>query len=120
MSEIYSYKGSYPYPLPENMFGYNVEDFVLAPEKPSLSSGEVLEWINNSWNVRPANESEIAIQWQAVRDQRNNLLKDSDVYVLRAYETGQPVPQSVITYRQALRDITIQVDPFNIIWPILS
>ena len=52
MSELYSFKGSYPYPLPTNMNGYNINDFVLAPEKPTLNPGQVLEWISNSWSVR--------------------------------------------------------------------
>jgi hypothetical protein len=118
MSELYSYKGSFPYPLPTDMSKYNLEDFILAPEKPSLTPGQVLEWVNNEWVVRNANESEIEIKWQEVRDLRKSMLEDSDIVILRSYETGVPVPESVAIYRQALRDITLQENPFNINWPI--
>jgi hypothetical protein len=53
-------------------------------------------------------------QWQVIRNQRNQLLKDSDWTQL----ADAPVDKSVwATYRQSLRDITQQSDPFNIVWP---
>ena len=118
MSELYSFKGSYPYPLPTNMNGYNINDFVLAPEKPTLNPGQVLEWISNSWSVREANEAELAIKWQEVRTQRNTLLADTDSKILKYLEVGQAVPENTVAYRQALRDIPQnQTDPFAIVWP---
>jgi hypothetical protein len=53
-------------------------------------------------------------QWQVIRNQRNQLLKDSDWTQL----ADAPVDKLVwSTYRQELRDITQQSDPFNIVWP---
>jgi hypothetical protein len=44
------------------------------------------------------------------------LIKDSDWTQV----ADAPVDKAVwATYRQALRDITTQTDPFNIVWPIL-
>lgn len=120
MEKLYSFKGAYPFPLPKDMSSYDINDFVLAPEKPNLNSGEVLEWVDNSWSIRAPNLSEIELQWHVVRLQRNRLLSESDVYIIRAYESGQPVSQSVTDYRQQLRDITTQLDPFNIVWPTLN
>ena len=120
MEQLYSYKGAYPHPLPVDMSNYDIEDFELAPEKPELLPGEVLEWTNNSWYVRGPNASEIDFQWYYIRQQRNQLLQDSDVYVIRAYESNQPVPGNVVAYRQELRNITMQTDPFNIVWPTLN
>ena len=119
MSELYSYKGSYPYPLPKNMNAYNINDFVLAPEKPSILAGQVLEWIDNSWVVREANEAELAIKWQEVRTQRNILLAETDSKILKYLEVGQAVPENIVAYRQALRDLPqSQTNPFSIVWPI--
>jgi hypothetical protein len=46
--------------------------------------------------------------------QRNQMLKDSDWTQV----ADSPVDKAVwATCRQALRDITTQVDPFSIVWP---
>ncbi len=56
-------------------------------------------------------------QWRAVRRARDGLLQASDWSVVRATEAGQATAPQWRTYRQALRDITAQADPFNITWP---
>jgi hypothetical protein len=59
-------------------------------------------------------QSRIDTQWNAIRSARNELLKDSDWTQL----SDSPVDKTAwATYRQALRDITKQPDPFNITWP---
>jgi hypothetical protein len=59
-------------------------------------------------------QARIDTQWQVVRTQRNQMLKDSDWTQL----SDSPVDKTAwATYRQALRDITTQPDPFNIVWP---
>ena len=118
MTDLYSYKGAFPYPLPEDMSHYDINDFRLAPPAPTLTPGQVLGWDQTNWTVRDANEAEIEIQWAAVRIQRDTLLSGSDVFVVRAYENGEPVPQDTIDYRQALRDVTTQPNPFAIQWPV--
>lgn len=55
--------------------------------------------------------------WADVRAERDTLLAASDWTVTRAVETGSSLPTAWSTYRQALRDITEQQDPFNINWP---
>jgi hypothetical protein len=119
MEKLYSYKGSYPYPLPTDVQNYNINDFVLAPEKPEITKGEILEWNGSSWIVRNPNEAEIDLKWQEIRNYRNILLANSDISVIRLYEEGKAVPIELSSYRQALRDITLQPDPFNISWPTL-
>jgi len=53
--------------------------------------------------------------WKQVRATRDRLLKESD------WVSGEDVPQTLkdswFPYRQALRDITDQEDPDNIVWP---
>jgi len=118
MSELYSYKGAYPYPLPTNINDYDINDFVLAPDKPSIIAGQVIEWDGQNWTVREPNSSELAIKWQEVRDQRNILLQETDSKILRYLELGNAVPENIVNYRQALRDIPqTQENPFDINWP---
>ena len=56
-------------------------------------------------------------RWTQIRSQRDSLLKDTDWLSIRAADTGTPMPTEWSTYRQALRDVTGQEDPFNIVWP---
>jgi len=56
-------------------------------------------------------------QWVLVKYQRDKLLSETDWHVTKAVETGQPINQDWANYRQQLRDITDQPDPFNIVWP---
>jgi hypothetical protein len=59
-------------------------------------------------------QSRIDTQWQVVRSQRNQMLKDCDWTQL----ADSPVNKKAwATYRQALRDLTKQADPFKITWP---
>jgi len=52
-------------------------------------------------------------EWVNIRSQRNFKLKDTD---WRA-SSDLTMSDAWKTYRQALRDITTQSDPFNITWP---
>jgi len=61
-------------------------------------------------------QSRIDTQWVVIRTQRNQMLKDTDWTQL----ADAPVNSLMwAIYRQKLRDITTQPDPFNINWPIL-
>ena len=59
-------------------------------------------------------------QWQLVRADRDNRLGATDWIVSKHAEAGTPVPEAWATFRQALRDVTSQEDPFNITWPTLE
>ena len=54
-------------------------------------------------------------QWVVIRNQRATLLQESDWTQLPDVHTG--VKEAWATYRQALRDVTLQTDPFNVVWP---
>lgn len=68
--------------------------------------------------VQLSQEEIIAIAWTRVRNRRAALLSESDWVVTKAMDQGVPVPADWQAYRQALRDVTNQTDPFNITWPI--
>jgi hypothetical protein len=59
-------------------------------------------------------KSRVDTQWVVIRSQRNQILKDTDWTQL----ADAPVDDLAwAVYRQALRDITTQTDPFKIVWP---
>lgn len=57
-------------------------------------------------------------QWGLVRVERNAKLAATDWWVTKASETGGFISPEQHAYRQALRDVTDQPDPFNIVWPV--
>lgn len=75
-------------------------------------------WTRN-WVITEASAEELAdrvsSQWTVVRRDRNSKLTACDWTQL----PDAPVSSSAwAAYRQALRDITDQSDPFNITWPV--
>ena len=80
------------------------------PEKPSEFCD--FDYTRKQWVANPE------AAWAAVKQQRARLLAGSDWLVTKAAESGQSVPPEWIAYRQALRDITLQSDPWAIVWPV--
>ena len=89
------------------------------PPAPSNSEKSTWSWNTETkrWIETLTNEEKLKQQWLITKQQRDQLLQQSDWRVVKATDTGIPISQSWKDYRQALRDITIQTDPFNIIWP---
>lgn len=72
------------------------------------------------WNQTDATQEEIDIkienQWEQIRVARNEILTQCDWTIL----SDSPVSSSIEewkTYRQQLRDITNQSNPFEVVWP---
>lgn len=73
-----------------------------------------------NWEQTNANESEInsriEIKWEEIRQIRNELLQECDWTQLSDITSEtKTVWQS---YRQELRDVTTQSNPFSIVWPV--
>jgi hypothetical protein len=81
---------------------------------PVLVNGQ---WVEQ-WVLVDYSADEIEQQWSGIRAERNTLLSSCDWWVTKAAETNATISVEQHAYRQALRDITQQADPFNIIWPI--
>ena len=80
------------------------------PPKPSVFHN--FDYVTKTWVLA------VSEAWEFVKFNRNKLLTDTDWRVTKSMETGVPIEQSWLEYRQALRDITSQADPENIVWPI--
>jgi hypothetical protein len=94
---------------------YTSEQRALKDNRPYYPA----KWSNNtmSWEDLRSSQEKLDQQWYIVKSQRDQLLQESDWRVIKASDTGVPISQNWKDYRQALRDITTQSDPFNIIWP---
>ena len=97
--------------LPPNAPSYwDGEVFILKPPPPSAH--HIFDYTTKQW-VDPRTEQ---TQWPVVRSQRNALLSASDWTQLP--DVPLATKETWAIYRQALRDITEQTDPFNINWPV--
>jgi len=78
----------------------------------------VQDWLITSASQETIDKRE-EIKWREIRDERSTLLQQSDWVVL----ADSPITGSKLTewetYRQDLRDITEQLNPFNITWPTI-
>lgn len=139
---LYTLNGAYPGTLPERIRlsnGLTRTDSVTFTPEELLDAGytpvpnppeynkllQVLEWNSfTGWYTREKTQLELdteaAAQWKLVREKRNQLLQESDwtqMLDVVAYASFD-FKDNWRNYRQALRDITTQPDPFNITWPI--
>lgn len=77
-------------------------------------------WVQQ-WSVVPLTPEEVnarnLAEWEVVRDQRNAKLLESDWTQLPDAPLTEAKKIAWQTYRQALRDVTTQADPFAIVWP---
>lgn len=91
---------------------YHLEAGVLTETPASPGTTYKFDYITNTWRDTRTSEE----MWQEVRLNRDVLLKASDWTQLPDVPLNTKTAWA--TYRQALRDITNQSDPFNITWPI--
>ena len=73
--------------------------------------------IQRQKDLGDASVSQSSFLWEKLRNERDNLLLFSDFTQLGDIGLSDSKKAEWVTYRQALRDITKQSDPFNITWP---
>ena len=83
------------------------------PNDYQFSEADLIGTIDKSITVDLVNKRIEDNRWRRVRWDRDQKLKETDVWAM----TDRTMSQAQIDYRQALRDITTQEDPRNIIWP---
>lgn len=136
---LYTYKGQYPQPLPQRIRLQDgttrtppyEEDFLESQgyrsvgNPPIIGIEQKLEWTGVNWLVSNKNSYEIESDWDTIRKQRDEKIKEVEWRYNRYYRherLGLPQIdslQNLDTYIQALADITKQTNPYAIIWPVL-
>lgn len=96
--------------------GITVDDFyikagcvTLKPPKPTPH--HVFDYTTKQWIDPRTPETE----WPLVRAKRDRLIAATDWTQLP--DVPLATKEMWANYRQALRDVTLQADPFNIVWP---
>lgn len=108
--------GVYPVELRDSGYDNDYTKDVLEVT-PTLSGSVYIQ----TYEITDADETTLntrkEIKWSEVRDERNELLRDCDWTQFQ----DSPITGSKLTewqtYRQSLRDITNQENPYNITWP---
>ena len=140
----YSYKNQYPGTLPERIrlsngltrtdsATFTPEElldagYIAVPEAPEARLDyEYVTWSGTEWVVNNYTEQEtLAKQWERIRTIRDNTIKNNEWRItqhLSEVRLGLPPTEDlrdIDLYMQALRDITKQSDPTNIVWPVLA
>lgn len=80
---------------------------------PNAKIGD--SWDGSQFTPEPPNYE---LQWKNVRAMRDQKLQESDWTQLPDVPLTSEQRAEWVTYRQALRDVTDQADPFSITWPI--
>ena len=84
---------------------------------PILSDSSYIQF----WNITDATEEEISAKleekWVEVRIMRDTLLAQSDWTQFQDSPLSGTQLTEWQTYRQSLRDVTSQPNPFNLSWP---
>lgn len=84
-------------------------------EQDSLGNW-VWKWVVTDWSEE-AIASATEQQWSSIRSRRNQLLAESDWTQISDSPLSVEEKELWATYRQELRDMTQQADPFDISWP---
>jgi hypothetical protein len=139
---LYSYKNNWPEPLPERIrlsdgstrtdklsFTENEildAGYIKVESPPVVDFSQVLEWTGTNWHIRSKNSLEKDMAWIEIRRQRQKAISQIEWKYfrynsqLRLGITPTDNIEVLDKYVQALRDITKQEDPFNIVWPSLE
>ena len=63
-------------------------------------------------------QARLDAQWASVRSQQRQKLYESD-WTCSVTDYEVPNKPEWVQYRAQLRDVTLQSDPFNIVWPVV-
>ena len=137
MTTFYSHNGAYPTILPNRIILSNgrsrTDKTTFTPEEiadagwvavanpPTATWPNKLDWDGTDWLVRAPNASETAERWIEIKKTCQRILDQTDYKVIKAYESNTQVDPSVVTYRQAIRDIynnVNNIDPWSFSWPM--
>ena len=106
--------GWYPYRFVETQKNenqyYDGSDFVI-------EETEVVEYQKVRNKTEQEITEEIESMWRSIRDRRNVFLTESDWTQLPDSPLTNQKQTEWQIYRQSLRDITTQLNPFSIEWP---
>lgn len=98
--------------VPDDVWGKYVVGNKLVDKPPQPSLHHTFDYTTKQWIDPRTPETE----WPLVRAKRDRLIAATDWTQLP--DVPLATKEMWANYRQALRDVTLQPDPFNIVWPV--
>lgn len=114
VNEIKMY-GWYPYTFVE---ATPFENSVIDGSYLVVEDDAVVEYQTRRQKTQDELDNEIKAAWDDIRTRRTILLLDSDWTQLSDSPLSVELKEQWMIYRQELRDITNQSNPFDVVWPI--
>ncbi len=106
--------GWLPYTFIEGQTG---DDYIILASGFEILENEVIEHQITRLKTDEENENDKQNMWKIVREERNKKLLESDWTQLADSPLVNQKQTEWQIYRQELRDITTQSNPFSIEWP---
>jgi len=106
--------GWYPYRLVQEALQ---ENEIHTEISFSIEGNEVIGYQTKRPKTNEEIDYELFLFWENIRSKRNYLLTESDWTQLADSPLTEEKKAEWITYRQSLRDITLQTDLNAIVWP---
>jgi len=89
---------------------------VIMPDQPSPYYK--FDYQTKTWQDVRTEAQKFQQASREILNQRKQLLDSTDWIVIKAMDTGTPIPTAWQTYRQELRDVTNQTGyPYQVTWP---
>lgn len=106
--------GWLPYTFIEGQTG---DDYIIIGSNFEILENEVIEHQITRLKTNEEKEQDKQNMWNIIREERNKKLLDSDWTQLADSPLTNQKQTEWQIYRQSLRDITTQLNPFSIEWP---
>jgi hypothetical protein len=89
---------------------------IVVPDSVAIPQVIIRVLRNDSGVEFIVDQEAIHQQWRNVKEGRNQQLAASD-WICSVSDFAHPKKDAYVVYRQALRDITAQPNPFALVWP---
>lgn len=106
--------GWLPYTFIEGQTG---DDYIILASNFEILENEVIEHQITRLKTDEEKEQDKQNMWKIVREERNKKLSECDWTQLADSPLSNQKQTEWQIYRQSLRDITTQLNPFSIEWP---
>jgi len=106
--------GWLPYTFIEGQTG---DDYIILASNFEILENEVIEHQITRLKTDEEKEQDKQNMWKIVREERNKKLSECDWTQLSDSPLSNQKQTEWQIYRQSLRDITTQLNPFSIEWP---
>lgn len=103
--------------IEQNIVPSNEQTIIIVPETVTVPEAVIRVVFSEAAEPQYIIDTSAIDQlWSEIKKRRSNLLKECD-WICSVSDYSPPNKEEWIIYRQALRDITKQTNPYRLVWP---